>query len=908
MIRENSDELPLGNRGDASDPAAAVSNDIDQTSHTGRKDQMNIIIEQGLKRMDDRKIKYQIAGTEYVLQDQLEQAAKFVLSAKDFVGEAVKACPEASLAWAGVCLVLPILSNPSTTDKANLEGIAYVTSKMRYYCALEELLLPRNLNPSGHDLSWKKFREEFESHVLKLYGLLLKFQMKSVCRYYRSRIGNLSRDIVNFDDWNQMVLSIKEQETAIEKESQQINTERSLSELKGLLRNSESVLGCFTDLLSLMQEQLSVTKEHRDISAQQLELSRRKEQRKISQEEQTCLQIFSGTDYKWYKDRIESRVVGTCQWLLTQENYNDWLQQPSGPLLVSADPGCGKSVLAKFLIDEELPRSATICYFFFKDQDQNNAKQALCALLHQLLSQKYHLIKHAMPAFVNNGENLPKQFSVLWSILIIAAADPEAGELICVLDALDECEESEMRTLIGALTQYFNSRQSRISKLKFLLTSRPYDNIVTAFQGLVDIHPYIRIPGEEDSETISKEVNYVIKHMVKILANEKALDPDLTEYLEQLLLEITHRTYLWVFLVFDFLRTHRFKRTKNGVQDAIKTLPKSAEEAYEKILNKSLDKDKTRRLLSIVIAAYRPLTLKEMNIALEVTPSSKSVEDLDLENESDFKGTIREYCGLFVSIHQDRIYLIHQTAKEFLLQDTEISPSLPETRGWWKHSISLKEGNCILAEICVIYLSFDAFDTGFCLTDEDFETRLRLYPLYDYAAQNWGHHARVASSKLEPIILDFLESEAKVSSSSQALMVSGSYNNYSQGVPMQMTGAHFTAYFGLEEAMIVLLKNGHDPNFKDTYGRTPLSWAAENGHEAVVKQLLATERVDPDSKDDNGRTPLSWAAENGHEAVVKQLLATERVDPDSKDDNGQTPLSWAAENGHEAVVKQLQSA
>jgi ankyrin repeat protein len=76
----------------------------------------------------------------------------------------------------------------------------------------------------------------------------------------------------------------------------------------------------------------------------------------------------------------------------------------------------------------------------------------------------------------------------------------------------------------------------------------------------------------------------------------------------------------------------------------------------------------------------------------------------------------------------------------------------------------------------------------------------------------------------------------------------------------------------------------------------PLALAAELGHEAVVKLLLATDGVDPDSKDyyDN-RTPLSWAAEGAHEAVVKLLLATDSVDPDSKDYDGRTPLSWAAE-------------
>jgi ankyrin repeat protein len=59
-------------------------------------------------------------------------------------------------------------------------------------------------------------------------------------------------------------------------------------------------------------------------------------------------------------------------------------------------------------------------------------------------------------------------------------------------------------------------------------------------------------------------------------------------------------------------------------------------------------------------------------------------------------------------------------------------------------------------------------------------------------------------------------------------------------------------------------KDEHDNQDSKDSGRTSLSWAAWNGHEAVVKLLLATDGVDPDSKDDSGRTPLPWAAENGH--------------------------------------------
>jgi hypothetical protein len=53
---------------------------------------------------------------------------------------------------------------------------------------------------------------------------------------------------------------------------------------------------------------------------------------------------------------------------------------------------------------------------------------------------------------------------------------------------------------------------------------------------------------------------------------------------------------------------------------------------------------------------------------------------------------------------------------------------------------------------CVTYLSFDAFETGFCQTDEEFEARLQLNALYDYAARHWGHHARAASIKSKQLI------------------------------------------------------------------------------------------------------------------------------------------------------------
>ncbi|KLU82836.1 hypothetical protein MAPG_01904 [Magnaporthiopsis poae ATCC 64411] len=115
---------------------------------------------------------------------------------------------------------------------------------------------------------------------------------------------------------------------------------------------------------------------------------------------------------------------------------------------------------------------------------------------------------------------------------------------------------------------------------------------------------------------------------------------------------------------------------------------------------------------------------------------------------------------------------------------------------------------------------------------------------------------------------------------------------------------------GREDVVRLLLDTdgGVDIDFKDTAGRTPLSWAAEKGHEAVVKLLLNTGKVDVDSKVSTGQTPLMWAAEFGHAAVVKLLLDTGRVDVNSKDSWGQTPLACGAQQGSQAVVKLLLDA
>ncbi|KAF6808110.1 Ankyrin repeat domain-containing protein 50-like protein 3, partial [Colletotrichum plurivorum] len=160
------------------------------------------------------------------------------------------------------------------------------------------------------------------------------------------------------------------------------------------------------------------------------EQTQKQEVRYESQKQVDCHQTFKTSTYEKFKNINPDRVPGTCKWVLEHPRYQTWQQSRHDDLLwISADPGCGKSVLAKSLIDQEIQQSNehTVCYFFFKDNDdQNNLATALCALLHQLFYCQPLLIRQAMAAFEKNGEKLQTEVDELWRIFVAAATQDKA--------------------------------------------------------------------------------------------------------------------------------------------------------------------------------------------------------------------------------------------------------------------------------------------------------------------------------------------------------------------------------------------------------------------------------------------------------------------------------------------------
>ncbi|KAH7109488.1 hypothetical protein B0J13DRAFT_663639 [Dactylonectria estremocensis] len=633
------------------------------------------------------------------------------------------------------------------------------------------------------------------------------------------------------------------------------------------------------------------------------------------------------------KNRNLDRVDGTCGWFVRHGHFQQWRESKSSSMLwVSANPGCGKSVLAKRLVDSELrtTESRTTCYFFFKDdfEDQRSAKSALSCILHQLFTQKEEL---SLTRF---------SFDELWEVLVIASQDKNAGQLVCILDAFDECEDQEQAKLAQALRKFYgpkNDMKTNVN-LKFLVTSRPYDKIGRSFQPLyIPGLPIIHLKGESDAETskIAREIDVYIEHKVSRIRADLDLKPEEEQLLLQELRRVPNQTYLWVYLTLELIE-HDISINKTKILEATSSLLRTVDDAYERILAKSINSEEAKKLLHIVVAAARPLTVAEMDLALALRQNHRSYKDLDGRPEERFGRYVRDLCGLFVTITDSKIYLLHQTAKEFLVPKHD-----PDPRGdhdnqlIWKSSLQPPDSHRILFQICVWHLLFSEFETH--PLDENLDGKvshyLRGHVFLDYSATNWAAHFR-ASAIEDDVVIESLGRICDASSSRCLTWFRIYWASTHPGFPQDFMTLMIASYFGLEQIVKLQLgindvENGYDGvvkllikrpkirrkhiaklsfpkgaevDAKDRYGRTPLSYAAWNGHMAIVQWLVKSgARVD--SKDEIGGTPISYALCSGQGAVASRLMKGAQVD--SVDKISRELLLSAAEKGHEAIVKRL---
>ncbi|KAK4085523.1 uncharacterized protein Triagg1_513 [Trichoderma aggressivum f. europaeum] len=586
-------------------------------------------------------------------------------------------------------------------------------------------------------------------------------------------------------------------------------------------------------------------------------------------------------------DFLRRREPGTGQWLIDSTEYQDWLGAKKQTLFCPGIPGAGKTILTSIVVDHlertyRADPTIRVAYIYcnYRRQEEQSIDKLLASLLKQL-SQGENCISNRLRGFYKHHIEKRTQISLLQIQTALHSLAENYSTVFIVIDALDECQNSD------------GSRQKFITEL-FNLQKTCGWNLFLTSRAIPEI-------ADRCSEaSISLEIRASAEDIERYLKGNTGQLPAFVQQNEELqqkiAAEISQAVDGMFLLAQIYLNSLNDKMTPKAIKNALSSFQKANSGlgetknaeilalAYEQAMlringQQSGFRELAHNVLLWIVCAERQLTIAELQHALAVEIDESEIDEENIPSTRDMVSV----CAGLVTVDYESsiIRLVHYTAQEYFSQ----------TRTRW-----FPDSDMIMTDICASYLLFRVFEEG--PMGNGFRKRSKTYPLYSYAAQNWGHHARKAS-KLRRKVMEFLECETKIEASIEAFRYDHTPRHGDEAPRYGMTGLHLAAYFGLGETAKALLEKTIDVNTKDECGSTPLSWSARKGHETVVKLLLAMPNIDIDPKG----TSLLRAAEFGHGGIVESLLVA-GADP-NVGTMWNTPLSLAAYNGHEDVVKLL---
>ncbi|KAL7905841.1 hypothetical protein GGI35DRAFT_459469 [Trichoderma velutinum] len=390
----------------------------------------------------------------------------------------------------------------------------------------------------------------------------------------------------------------------------------------------------------------------------------------------SCLADLRITDPRDDKTRIEETKGNLLRdsycWILEHADFQMWHNDPQCRLLwIKGDPGKGKTMLLCGIINElEKFAAYRLSYFFCQATESGlrSATAVLRGLIYSLLIQQPPLISHVQEKYDHVGKRLFEDMNActaLSKILKSILDDPGLGDVVLLIDALDECTEG-LQSLLHLIREI-----SSASHAKWIVTSRNWPSIEYELENLKHS---IRLCLELNEFSISAAIQTYVHDKVNLLAQKHGYDDILRENVEKELASKADNTFLWVALMCQNLANVR----SGKVLKKLAFYPRGLDSLYQRMLDQILeledhdDKILCKQVLTIVSTVYRPVNLHELHSLIRC--HAEFSEDI-----SSFAEMLR-LCGSFLTMRGDIIYYVHQSAKDYLTTDkvwSTISASSP---------------------------------------------------------------------------------------------------------------------------------------------------------------------------------------------------------------------------------------
>ncbi|KAF3317211.1 hypothetical protein TWF173_000457 [Orbilia oligospora] len=671
------------------------------------------------------------------------------------------------------------------------------------------------------------------------------------------------------------------------------------------------------------------------------------------------------------KATIEDAHTETCKWLLENQAYCDWLDSNlilnhHGFLWIKGKPGTGKSTLMKFAFQhaEKITNEALIISFFFNARGEDLEKSTsgmYRSLLYQLLKKvpEVQSVFDSMESPSTLVGSDPRNIGMLKETFRQALRvyqEFSQWRLICFIDALDECEEDQIRDMIAFFENLGQFAVSEGIQLRVCFSSRHY--------------PHITIKkGQELILEGQKGHDYDI---VKYIRSELQAKHSRVEEIRTEIRERASGIFLWVVLVVRILNKEYDAGRLHTIHKRLREIPTGLNELFKDILTR--DTQNTEALLLCIqwiLYAKRPLRPVELYFAIlagEFPEYLGAWDPADITEEFMGRFVLSSSKGLAeVTKSADRtVQFIHESVRDFLLKEH----GLNELRA----ALRSPNSNERLKQCCYTYMKIITFREPMQTGVEESSTisgtlwseysrlsTLQQFPFFEYAVRNVLYHADQADSSIFPqeafidqfplqdwiifhnnvaievnqvrhytfkasLLYIFAERNLPNLSKielkrSPTMDIEGEYYCFPILAALANGGENVVRVFltfdadsqsdkhkysGLyarhQQEVSTLLKEGR--YLKVPRGQTLFAYAAEKGKWGIASLLLATGKVDVDTRMRGGGTLLSYAAAEGHDEIIDMLL--ERgAGLDFQDVLGRTPLSYAAERGHTTAVELL---